>query len=251
MKAHGVDYGRWTEWRRPEVSPKPIDFIIAGLSSGDYTPPRVEINMPYIRKEPVAMGYHFYESQINWTKQVGLFLRNAERAKVKALWWDYESNERNRFYERTANETMEAIKWLRERFDGIVGLYSNLNDYYVNILPFPVAPFFEDVPWWVAYPDNDPDDINHPWYEKIGRTHSFYQYSWSGHGPDYGVYNYPDKKAIDLNVFEGSKSLMHIFLGIIDEPPPPPPQPDCTPEYNQAIETYKDKIIEVGEALKR
>lgn len=249
MKAHGIDFGRWTEWRRPETSPKSIDFVIMGLSSGDYTPPRVEINMPFIQKEKCAMGYHFYESQINWTKQVGVFLRNAERAKVKALWWDYESNERNRFYERTANETMEAIKWLGARFDGIVGLYSNLNDYYVNLQPF-IDSFMFSVPWWIAYPDNDPDNINHPWYEKIGRSHKFYQYSWTGHGPDWGVYNYPDKKAIDLNVYEGTVEEMYAFLKISEEPPVPP-SPDCTPEYNQALETYKDKIIEIGEALKR
>lgn len=207
---HGPDFGRWTNWGMPSSSPKPIDFVIMGVTSGNYVLPRALENEQRFIKAPRRQTYHFYEAPINWTKQVDKFLLASERMGAKALWWDYESNNNNIFNKRTALETMEAIKWLKARFAGPVGIYSNLSDYLYYLKPW-VGKFMEGVDWWCAYPDRPITTSEYiTMMTRINRGYVMLQYSWRGVAKDYGVLNYPGnnvyeatKASIDLNVFVG------------------------------------------------
>jgi len=210
---HGCDFGRYTEWKRPESPPKPIDFVIGGVSSGTYTIKTFDINLPEFLKEPRFMSYHFYESGPGWKAQADKFAVNSEKSKAKALWWDYERGTYSILDKRTAFETAEALAWLGQRFPR-AGMYANIYDFVANFQKH-VGDLANAVEWWVAWPAGNESwepRWEYPW-GKPNRPFSscrLYQYSWKGVAPDYGATN--DKQAMDLDVSVGDD--LDKWLGI-------------------------------------
>ena len=245
---HAVDFGRYTIYKKAVHPPQPVDFVIMGVSSGNYTPPKARLNFEEVAKEEYPMAYHFYEAQVNWTKQVDVFLVNAEKIKALALWWDYETGPNQKFYERTANETRESIIWLRERFPGPVGIYTNFNNYITDLEPYG-AQFFAGVDLWLANPDNNIDPMQtYPYWNdsplscrikhRQKNDQIIKQNSWIG-SKEYGIANYPDKKVIDLNVWNGTDAEFYTWINR-EEPPPPPD--DCDDVWNQALDAGQQAL---------
>jgi hypothetical protein len=150
----------------------------------------------------------------------------------------------------------------------VVGIYCNRDTYTVHIEPNINTEWLNQVPLWLALPIHRILHITEakvldgsaepPWgywrgarYVPLPRPKGLWdiwQYSWSGKPAIYGI---KDKKAVDLDAHNGTVEDLKLAWKVDITPPPPPPQPDCTNEYNQAIQIYMDKIIETGEALKR
>lgn len=264
MFAHGVDFGRYTLWERPATSAKPIDFVIAGLTSGDRVTDKGSQNFPVIALEEIRMIYHFYEFKINWVPQVDKFLEVADAADAHYLWWDFEGtmipykgNYRGsrQNQQRVALETYEALSKLKENWDGRAGIYCNFNDYNNYLKPY-IGQFLRTVDLWIAFPNNKYYDPKPGWlpdkyWIPTGRPEGdwkFHQYTWGGNSKDYGVVNHLAKKGIDLNICNYTVGEMKAWLGIDSQPEPPLPAPNG---WNEAIDEYKNKIIELGEDLKK
>lgn len=231
MSMHGIDYGRWTEWKRPENPPKPIDFVIAGLTSGDYWTTLGRKNVEAVKAEKRRITYHFYEFKTNWVPQVEVALEAAEAVNAHAIAWDYETqgypwqtnypgSKGN--IERVANETREALKRLGAHYP--VLLYSNFNNYINHLKPY-IGHVLNDIELWIAYPHAGgypprPGVLPASLWGKTGRPEDdwkFHQYSWHGDAPAYGAVN--EKKEMDLNVFNGTEQELDAFLGISEQPP--------------------------------
>lgn len=240
MKPHGIDFGRWTQWRRPENPPQPIDFVVAGITSGRNKVASYEANKPALLKEKRLMAYHFYESGTNWLPQAESFLRTAEELPVRRLWWDYERSGISTLDKRTALETAEALNWLGQRFPR-VGIYANIYDFVALFQKF-VPQTAREVEWWISYPGNDPN-LTPPWKWSWGEPDrpfsscNLYQYSWKGDAQAYGATN--TKKEMDLNVYQGDN--LDAWLGIKNGEEPT--QPNNLKERLIGVRNELDDII--------
>jgi hypothetical protein len=151
---------------------------------------------------------------------------NNHPQKLHMLWWDVEvggndfSNRR-----RIANETSESIRRLRAGFDGLVGLYCNL-DVYINYL----QPYldFSDTPLWLAWPIHEKPlsyfrgDVQPGWSVWRGGSEikmkrekgawDFWQVKFNGDPKYYGI---KDKKAVDVNVYNGTVQELYERFGVV------------------------------------
>jgi hypothetical protein len=240
---HGIDFGGWTEWERPDSSPRPIDFVICGVAWGMSKNLSYDKNLPFIKKEKRLMTYGFYHGQPDWLEQVKLWKKLSEDAGSKAIWLDWErstysvlSNNPQRHARRAKN----MLSWLLDNFNGKVGIYSNFNDYVVFLQNYVDV---RDVPLWLAWPDGSFDSPpgNTYWWNRINRERNDYiidQYGWKGYGPDYGTTN--NKKSMDLDAVNPDINL-DVWLGIEDEPEEPPTTP-----LEDEIRGWNDHVDFIG-----
>lgn len=263
MKAQGIDFGGYTHWKRSAIKPdKQVDFVICGIGWGADSHPAWEHNKPEIMKEDRRLIYQFYNHAPPWEKQADFILKECEDINADAVFIDWERS----FYgvredldmPRLTHDLWQILNKVDNNIGGRVGGYSNFYDYWLiqKYLKEYLAKEIHETFWWFADPDHHPaghpgSDLNWERYAGHREKHKyvFDQWSWKGYAPDYGAVN--NKKSMDLTQFKYSLDELDQWLGITDAPPEPPPQPDCIAEYNQAIQTYMDKIIETGEALKR
>lgn len=253
MKAQGIDFGGYTEWRRDAIKPiHQVDFVICGIAWGKTINPTWAHNKPQIKDEERKLIYQFFNHAPSAQAQADLILEEAHDVDAHAIFVDAE---RSRYglredlpFEPQARKCLAIINKVKNNFTGKVDLYSNFNDYW--LLGRFVS--LQELGWWCAWPDewngNEPGTIE--WWDKIKRpvgNYKFDQWSWKSYAPDFGAVN--NKKSMDRTQFKGNLKDLDYWLGITETEPPPPP--DCTEEYNQAIQTYMNKIIETGEALKR
>lgn len=253
MKAKGIDFGGYTEWRRDKIKDvHQVDFVICGIAWGKIINPTWAHNKPQIKDEERRLLYQFFNHAPSAQAQADLILEEVHDINAHAVFIDVE---RSKYGLREdlplapqAVKVWEILSEVEDNFNGKVDLYSNFNDYHILNRFVPL----QRIEWWCAWPDewngNEPGSIE--WWNKIKRAfgnYKFDQWSWKGYAPDYGAVN--NKKSMDLTQFKYSLAELDKWLDITDDPLPPPP--DCDKEYNQAIQTYMNKIIETGEALKR
>jgi hypothetical protein len=229
MRASGIDYSFWaTDWKLPFRTR--VDFAIQRLGGGEWLDQRYENHAKRLGQAQVRGGYWYYYERFKWAKQVDMFLgaANNHPQKLHMLWWDVEEGGNdfsNR--ERIANETAESIRRLRAGFDGLVGLYCNL-DVYINYLQPYLAEWLLDVPLWLAWPIHEKplsyfrDETSQPGWSvwrggneiKMKRPKGswfLWQVKFNGDPKYYGIV---DKKAVDVNVFNGTAQEMRDALGV-------------------------------------
>lgn len=249
MRAHGIDMSKWaSDWNMPAEPPLPIDFIIQRVSWASHTDERYENHSKKVNQCPIRGAYHYYSSGVPWLQQAELFLRliteNPDTTYHMA-WLDYETGY-NKLTRRTSEEAQKIVEFVAGRFDGKVGLYANLNA-VINYLD-KYGVWMLDWPFWVAHywffpsPNKDPG-----W--KIGTTKlkraegnwQFWQYRETGDASKYGL---AGKKAVQLNVFNGTVQELDAWLDIGEQPPPPPPplEPDLRAFRNTVIDEAIDQI---------
>lgn len=234
----GIDFGRWTEWRRKANTPRPVYFAIVGISSGKWDTKTFNYNLPAILNEKRKLVYHFYDAGVKLQSQLDKFAKNADKAQAQSLWWDYERWSGHKLNERTAHEALAAVRWLEERFNK-AGLYSNGTDYIRNFQDHVGVQDARSVDLWYSYPDKNPD--NHPRFVfpwgKVDRpegSYTFDQFSWHGDAQAYGATN--SKSKMDEDTFNGTLQELDQYLGIDHEEPEPQPDKDF----------YFEKIIELA-----
>lgn len=253
IKAHGIDMSKWVvDWDMPADPPHPIDFIIQRVSWGLHTDERFENHSKKINQCSRRGAYHFYSSAVPWMKQAELFLRNITEnpfTTYHMAWLDYETKY-NKLTRRTSEEARMIIEFLSTRFDGKVGLYANPNTTILYLDRF--GTWMLDWPLWIAQywflpsPDKEPSfRIGRSKMKRAPTNWQFWQYTEKGNAAKYGV---KVKKSVDLDVANFTVPELDVWLDIGTLPPPPPtPQPG----WNEAIETMTEKVVELGQGLKR
>lgn len=226
-KPHGIDFGRWTQWARPDNPPRPIDFVIAGVTSGNYTIQTYEANKIHLQAEKRLMTYHFYEPHYSAVVQADIYSRRIDELEPKAVWIDWEEYRGYVYGKGDVDKITEMVVRLEDKYPR-VGIYANIDDLF--IISKYNKELVQRVPLWIAYPPGP----NSPYYEKtdwedwpptvlfgkdwegmLGRSWDsvdFLQYDWTGDGPDYGTVN--DKLEIDLDVYQGTMLELDNWLGI-------------------------------------
>jgi hypothetical protein len=246
---NGIDFGGYTEWKRPEESPRPIEFVVAGVAWGKNKNTTYDANLPELKKEKRLMTYGFYNGTQDWLEQVKLWKKLSEEAGSKAIWLDWERSRNSVLSDnpqRHARRANNMVSWLLDEFNGKVGIYSNFNDYVVFLQNYVDV---RNVPWWVAWPD---ESFSSPpgntwWWNRIDREKNDYiidQYSWKGYAPDYGAVN--NKKSMDLDVVNPNIDL-DVWLGIKDEEPEAPP----SESYNDGWNDHVENISQYNESTRR
>jgi len=252
--AHGIDFGGYTVWRRPDNPSKPIDFVICGVAWGKNSNTTFEQNIEAVKAERRRMTYGFYHTLPDPKKQAEKWLVNSDMMNSQFIWVDVERSARSPIHIRpgfNAERIWTIVEWLQARTLGDkVGIYANFNDYgLIDDYEFP----FHELPFWLAWPDNDPAPPGGTdrWWLTIKRQkhdNVFDQYSWKGDGPAFGTVN--GKKSIDLNVSSMTPAELDVWLGITDAPPAPPVG-EIPPELVAQIESVAyDKAIQAIERLK-
>ncbi len=231
---HGLDFGGWTVWD-PEMVKEEykdlIDFVIWGIGWGALPHPHYDYMVPIIKKLLRKMIYPFFNRAPAWEKQADFILRTIDLVEPRAVFIDWERTNHlpNKGYgvdetERLGNQASKAwriIEKVQANFDGPVGLYSNFYDYMIfQRYGYPL----HELPFWATFPDDIPfgtpgTDQFWRWVDRPKGDYLIDQYSWNGHGPDWGTTN--GKMKMDLNVFPGGMKELDKFLGIKDGPPSP------------------------------
>lgn len=242
-KPHGVDFGRYTEWEPPEAPPRPIDFVIAGITDGFIELPTFEANKPFLLNVKRLIAYHFFRA-VSAVTQAENFLYHAAQVQPKALAVDWEDTRYHKLTENDVYTLVELFDLLKEHYERVI-LYSNIDDFELIVKYAPE--FAKTVDLWIAYPP-PPVSVNYEktdWEDwpifdekRLGRPWSsvlFLQYSWYGHAPSYGAVN--NKQEMDLNVFLGTMEELDEYLNIESE----------TTEENE--ETGKMDLIKIDQIL--
>ena len=252
-RAHGIDFGGYTEWRRPEYPPMPIDFVVCGVAWGTNSNPTFEKNIEAVKAERRRMTYGFFHTLPDPKKQAERWLVNSDLMDSQFIWVDVERSTRSPLSIRpghNASRIWTAVEWLQQRIGPKVGVYANFNDYgLIDDFEFP----FHELPFWLAWPDNDPGPLGGTdrWWRSIRREkhdNVFDQYSWKGLGPPFGTTN--GKKSMDLNVSSMTPAELDRWLEIELDPPPPPV--GCSDEEiktirNAAFQEASDTILALKE----
>lgn len=230
----GVDFGRYTEYGGSQIAKQQVDFVIAGLTSGDYFTEKGKANIEVVKAEPVKMLYHSYEFTTNWLPQVDIVIEAMWLTGAYGVWWDHETSgipgtknyRLTNSMKRVSLESAEAVYALKEEFNGRAGWYLNFSDYYQVMQYAPKSLANSEL--WIAFPHGSnqyprPGYISpEKFWPKTGRPEGdwlIHQYSWVGPSEDYGVANYKEKKGIDLDFVNPNRNLLE-WLGITEVGPP-------------------------------
>ncbi len=226
-KPHILDFGRWTQWARPDDSPRPIDGVICGITSGNYPVQTYYANREAVKLEKRKFVYHFFEKGFPAQVQADVFSAHGEFIEplVYAIDWEEytksSTGERVTYGAAEAYELVKIYEILTSRFPRAL-VYSNIDDF--EILVKYVPEFARDCNLWIAYPPgpNSPNFEKTDWEdwpmyneERLGRPWSsvkFLQYIWCLDGPTYGTLN--NKLEIDGNVFQGTMKELDAWLDI-------------------------------------
>ena len=255
MKAQGIDFGGYTEWRRDKINPiHQIDFVICGIAWGATINTTWMHNKPQIKDEKRRLLYQFFNHMPSAQAQADLILEEILAVNAHAIFVDAERSKyglrEDLSFEPQAQKIWKIINEVKNNFTGKVGLYCNFNDYWLlgRYLSLQI------LDWWCAWPDEwDGNEPGTPeWWGKIKRpvgSYKFDQWSWKGYAPDYGAVN--NKKSMDLTQFKYSLAELDRWLGIDGSAPPPPPPDDHDEIYNLALDEFEGKIIQAKQELKR
>lgn len=227
LRARGIDISKWCPSFNPPEGK--LDFYIQRLSYGLYTDERYHQHKEAGMNVPVREGYHYYKMTQPWHQQVEKFLELAEG--YDNVWWDVEEDRwGNVWGKRMVNETAEALRYLRQVFPN-AGLYCNRNHYYL-LEHYIDWEWLAEIPLWLAAPVHEPGyDINYfikngePGWRvwRNGRWHTFkrpkgtwtyWQTSFLGDPEEYGI---TGKKAVDENVFNGTRDELLALRGKKDK----------------------------------
>lgn len=243
MRAHGIDFSKWAlDWSMPENPPHPIDFVIQRVSWASYKDKRYDNHKNKIQQCPVRGAYHYYSSGVPWKQQADLFLSLLDSTYHMA-WLDYETGY-NKLTQRTSEDARRIVEYVADRFDGKVGVYANPNT-VVNYLD-KFGTWMLDWPFWVAHywyipsPDKSPGwQVGRVKMKRAEGSWQFWQYTEKGRAKDYGIVG---KKAVDLDVFNGTIEELRQWLGESPEPPPINEQQIRKDERGKVIDEAIGKI---------
>ena len=245
MKAQGIDFGGYTEWKRNAIKPgKQVDFVICGIGWGSFTSKTWIHNKPEIMKEDRRLLYHFYNHTPPWEEQADLALKEYESVNAHAMFIDWERStwgvRMDKDMPRQSHDLYRIMTKIQNNVGGRVGMYSNGYDYYLAQQYFDFSKF----PWWAADPDEWKEDhpISDTWWRRSEREkydYHFDQWSWKGYAPDYGAVN--NKKSMDLTQFKWDLPTLDAWLGI-GEAPEPPTVEGYADGWDDALERVKQEI---------
>jgi len=245
MRAHGIDFSKYAlDWIMPVEAN--IDFAIQRTSWGLHKDEKYENHSKRMNQVECRMAYHYYSSAVPWFAQYELFIdlvNNNPHTTYHGVWVDFEEGY-NELTRRTAYEFAEFIRYLRKGFDGKVGGYCNRDTYTTKLAYYLSNDWLSDVPLWLAVPIEpiiyiSKSDVlegtrEPPWgywvgglYRKLSRPKGLWdlwQYSWRGDPAELGIIG---KKAVDVNVFNGTVDDLKAWLKIDGTPQPPPPELEC------------------------
>jgi lysozyme len=196
----GVDVSQWQgniDWAKLSAKAK---FVFMRCAYGTYPDRMIQTNWPAAKVAGLARGaYLYYYPSVDAGRQA--------RAVIEALGGDYgelplvvDIEEPN--IPRPWPATMVAdLKWcldILERFSGRKPIIYTATWYW--------DPYLGDVAWageyslWVAQYVKDWTPETRPSLPKAWQSYSFWQYSSTGAGGDYGA----ESVNIDLDIFNGS-----------------------------------------------
>ena len=258
MRAQGFDISKWQrEWKESQ-SQVGHDFGWIKASEGLTTDPRFEQHYEPLLDVPVRGAFHYLTSDKPWEAQLDKFLNLLDGKSFHMAMMDFEGigNDFNWQFGRNAQR---FINHLVAEFEGRSLLYTNTKFYQEAYnMGHRWMDNFDLV--YARYPYNgwDPslENIQDPedWVPTlpVGRTvWNFWQFSADGNrqGPKHGLTRQPwhiVPPAIDLQVFNGTREELEVYVGIGQDEPDPTPEPpsdDCD-ELRAAAEGV---IIAAGE----
>jgi hypothetical protein len=212
MRANGIDFSKWAEGY--VYVPGSVDFVVHRVAHGITEDVRLAEHADASKRVAVREGYIYYEMSSPWLKQVELAIELAKEHNLDNIWWDAEEDQwQNTFGNRFANETAEALRYLRMEFPN-AGLYCNRNIYY--LLEHKIDPeWLAEIPLWLADPHHDKvidyyiaGNDEPLWYDfrefkRPRGAWTYWQTSFLGDPDRYGIIG---KKAVDENVFNGTRA---------------------------------------------
>jgi len=253
-RAWGIDFSRRSHTSYTYQSHH--DFVIVGVSDGNYQLPSVNKFLAEASRAPVTGAYHYLRSSRPLDEQVETYLK-----AVKNFDLDFHVVD----YERINNQNTKAFAMMPKAFCKAVKaetgkkvlIYTSPSVVAEYMYPHDVYYIREDwVNLWVAqYPyktwhwrlKHVPTSESWQPYLPTGvKDWKFWQYSadFNGQAKHHGVRGNND---IDLDVFNGTKAEL-ISWAKEDQPDqpappaPPQPQPDEKEIYNQAIKDAKQAV---------
>ena len=244
-RAQGIDLSKWAlDWILPFGTK--VDFAIQRTSWGLNTDSRyVQHSYRLMENTDIWGAYHFYSTKESWKAQADHFLElvlnNPTGLKYDMIWWDFEAKN-NKLTWKAGRRYINAIKYLQEEFDKLIGGYANNNDYSVFLEEGPEVDvdYLNTVPLWLAYPGSEIENpfslaINEqpemgnwrgvfpfrrfvPLKRPVG-SWDFHQYSWHGDPEKLGIIG---KKQVDANVYNGTLLDLRTRLkkDVVALPPP-------------------------------
>ncbi|MCB2179445.1 hypothetical protein KQH61_05940, partial [bacterium] len=225
-RPHGIDFGRWRQWAEPDNPPKPLDFVIAGVTSGNHVNQMWEANRvtlaDYRENGGIVGLYHFYEP-VNALSQIKVFMECVEEINPQFVAVDFEELYKGQVLGASdAKILKELILALWEYYPrDKVMIYCGHDTWVVNVRKYDPA-FFDQVELWLTWPNDAGENTVafHPFYaSKMGRRFEdvrIFQYSWDGDAPAYGIINGP--LDLDLDVYVHAQPFDE-WLGIEPEEP--------------------------------
>ena len=227
-----LDFGRYTQWARPDNPPGPIDAVIYGATSGNYFTQTYEANKDHIKAERRKMLYHFYEPYYSAIHQANRASEAIDYIKPQMNWIDFEEYRGLTFGKEDVTRVGSIVDVLEGRYGvGYVGIYANISDLYTIAIYKPEL--VARIPLWIAYPP-PPDSANYlrtdyddwptwgdklralPGFDREWSTVELLQFDWWASAQDYGALN--EKKSMDRSVFlQGDLNDLDIWLGLEPE----------------------------------
>lgn len=206
MRKHGIDFGVWRQWATPDNPPKPLDFVVAGITYGAspnrmYAANKLALQ-DFSDNGGNLLAYHFY-TPVNALSQVRTIVPHVREVGAFGVAIDWESSAAHTIGKEDVPVLKDIVYSLWNEFpkDKVL-VYASHNKWKFlrDIDPH----FADEVELWLTWPIKDPDiDHFHPYYAKyMGRQFDqvrLFQYSWWGDAHAYGVLN--DPIYIDLDVY--------------------------------------------------
>ena len=224
----------------------PIDGAIHRLSWGLHTDSKYINHGDKLADITDALGgYHYYSTAVPWLQQVDLLLERSSRKpngiKYSSIWWDFEEKN-NVFSARAGREAAEAIRYLRMSFDGLIGIYSNNNEWDVFLERAVRQNYLNEILLWLSWPGKIKNpfsiaiDEQPQWGNWRGRwpnrrlvplkrppgTWDLWQYTFFGDPKKFGVIG---KEQVDASVYNGTRADWRKRLKLDTLEPPLPPGP--------------------------
>lgn len=230
MRAQGIDISKWQVSYDSTI--KAHDFVFIKGTENIGIDPLFEQHAGEIANVPVRGVYHFFrsigvEDSMFWKKQADHFLGVVEPHDFDVLFLDFE-RKNNQPSIRFGEGARQWLDYVKEASGKKTLLYSNPASYQEYLVQYGQK-WMNNYDFWVAqYPfDRRWDDqlnnaISGDWHPRLPAGHhdwKFWQFSADGNqkGPENGIPRQPWNvvpPAVDLDVFNGTVSQLHSWLGI-------------------------------------
>jgi GH25 family lysozyme M1 (1,4-beta-N-acetylmuramidase) len=204
MRAQGIDISHWNGTFKNKGN---IDFVIVKCTEGTgYLDPAFDEFLPEVKTVPIRGAYHYFRTAYDPVMQAQWFYDNVHGKGFHFFVVDYEktNNELDAF-----GEARLRIFW--DHFSALTDkplvLYTSPYVYRDNLCAHNTV-WGERNLWMAHYNGTDPQNSS-PWVFD-GSEWLLWQYTADAIGSIYGV----SSVAVDLNVFNGTREDMQLWLGL-------------------------------------